>query len=149
MDFRNPPAAQESSHNVEIICEGTVQYSFVSHLSAALRREGISSFVNTDLSVTSSLYGRRNQPICVVFGPVVKDYRGYKNIKVIKPPRDNGICANSYYNTSDSFNPYYPLWFSGRLEDVKRYKSRFPYIYDICRHIIMLQFATTNFEESK
>lgn len=42
---------ETSSRSVNIICEDTVRYSFVSHLSAALRREGISIsvFADTDL----------------------------------------------------------------------------------------------------
>nr|WID60867.1 CHS3 protein [Arabidopsis thaliana] len=40
---------ETSSRSVNIICEETVRYSFVSHLSAALRREGISVFADTYL----------------------------------------------------------------------------------------------------
>lgn len=40
--------SEETSHSVNIICEETVRYSFVSHLAAALRRQGISVSVFTD-----------------------------------------------------------------------------------------------------
>lgn len=97
MDFRNPPAAQESSHNVEIICQEMVPYSFGCHLFAALRREGISSFVNTrDFS------GGQNQAISVVVsadGPFflssmeVYNIWIHKSIKIIKHRRGIGTCA--------------------------------------------------------
>lgn len=53
LGVRNPPAASnnmkfECQKSVNIICEKTVRYSFVSHLSAALSREGISVSVNDE-----------------------------------------------------------------------------------------------------
>lgn len=40
--------SDETSHSVNIICEESVHYSFISHLAAALRRQGISVSVFTD-----------------------------------------------------------------------------------------------------
>ncbi|KAL0647627.1 hypothetical protein Bca4012_045918 [Brassica carinata] len=53
LGVRNPPAASNNmkfdcEKSVNIICEKTVRYSFVSHLSAALSREGISVSVNDE-----------------------------------------------------------------------------------------------------
>ncbi|KAF2574559.1 hypothetical protein F2Q70_00005936 [Brassica cretica] len=54
MEFMKPKAARvmlpmmsEYRHSVNIICEESVQYHIVSHLCAALRREGISVFVDS------------------------------------------------------------------------------------------------------
>ncbi|XP_013630635.1 PREDICTED: protein DA1-related 4-like isoform X3 [Brassica oleracea var. oleracea] len=38
-------SCEKNSHSINIICSETVRYSFVSHLSGALRRQGISVFV--------------------------------------------------------------------------------------------------------
>ncbi|KAG2300257.1 hypothetical protein Bca52824_036729 [Brassica carinata] len=53
LGVRNPPAACndmkfDREKSVNIICEKAVRYSFVSHLSAALSREGISVSVNDE-----------------------------------------------------------------------------------------------------
>lgn len=50
---------EKSSHSVNIICEETVRRSFVSHLSAALRRESISVSVFSDTDFDDQNQGVR------------------------------------------------------------------------------------------
>ncbi|XP_010420518.1 PREDICTED: protein DA1-related 4 [Camelina sativa] len=82
-----PPAARvatpmmaDCSHIVNIICEETVLQSFVSHLSAALRREGISVFVDAcRLRESRSFSVEQNQAALTdgarVFVVVISDER--------------------------------------------------------------------------
>ncbi|VVB14994.1 unnamed protein product [Arabis nemorensis] len=51
--------SDETSHGVNIICEESVRYSFVSHLAAALRRQGISVSVFTDSDPDDQNQGAR------------------------------------------------------------------------------------------
>ncbi|CAA7061444.1 unnamed protein product [Microthlaspi erraticum] len=97
MEFTNQPAAQNDSHSVKIFCEKTEHYSFVSHLSAALRREGISLFVDAcEFPEINSFAGDQNHTISVVVTSnieKVNDPWSHKFIEVIERPRDNGASG--------------------------------------------------------
>ncbi|CAE6107290.1 unnamed protein product [Arabidopsis arenosa] len=104
MEFRNPQAAQNS--RVNIIYKGTVD-SFVSHLFAALRREGISVFMDRDGHKNSWTSNDENHAISVVvISNIVEanDPWSHMFIEVIKPRRDNGIRIMVPYYGFDSFN---------------------------------------------
>ncbi|KFK26011.1 hypothetical protein AALP_AA8G191300 [Arabis alpina] len=51
--------SDETSRSVDIICEESVRYSFISHLAAALRRQGISVSVFTDTDPDDQNQGAR------------------------------------------------------------------------------------------
>lgn len=143
MDFRNPAAAQNSSHSVNIICKaGTAEYSFVSHLFAALRREGISVFLDRG-GYKADIGGYKNQAISVIIisnKVEANDPCSHMFIDVIKPRRDDDgirIMVPSY-----GYNRFNQVWAKRRQEAgiLTRHKTRF---------VLKNKFAKPDFEEFK
>nr|WID60887.1 CHS3 protein [Arabidopsis thaliana] len=119
-----PPAARvtpsikaDCSHSVNIICEETVLHSLVSHLSAALRREGISVFVDAcGLQETKFFSIKQNQPLTdgarvlvVVISDEVEFYDPWfpKFLKVIQGWQNNGHVVVPVFYGVDSLTRVY------------------------------------------
>jgi len=130
-----PPAARvtpsikaDCSHSVNIICEETVLHSLVSHLSAALRREGISVFVDAcGLQETKFFSIKQNQPLTdgarvlvVVISDEVEFYDPWfpKFLKVIQGWQNNGHVVVPVFYGVDSLTRVYG-WANSWLEAEK------------------------------
>jgi uncharacterized protein with von Willebrand factor type A (vWA) domain len=141
-----PPAARvtpsikaDCSHSVNIICEETVLHSLVSHLSAALRREGISVFVDAcGLQETKFFSIKQNQPLTdgarvlvVVISDEVEFYDPWfpKFLKVIQGWQNNGHVVVPVFYGVDSLTRVYG-WANSWLEAEKltSHQSKFVYI---------------------
>lgn len=131
----NPPPPQNNSHSVRIFCEGTGQYSFVSHLSTALHREGISFSVDAcEFPEINSFSGDQNHSISVVVtSEVVKvnDPWSHKFVEVIERPRDKGmqVMVPVFYDVDPLTRVY--GWANRWLEAgyITMHQSRFKYFY--------------------
>ncbi|KAG7551041.1 Zinc finger LIM-type [Arabidopsis thaliana x Arabidopsis arenosa] len=135
MDFMKPPAARvtpsikaDCSHSVNIICGETVLHSLVSHLSAALRREGISVFVDAcGLQESKSFSIKQNQALTdgarvsvVVISDEVEFYDPWvpKFFKVIKGWKNKGHVVVPVFYGVDSLTRGYG-WANSWLEAEK------------------------------
>lgn len=123
-----PPMMSNNSHSVNIICEESVQYSLVSHLSAALRREGISVFVDScGFQETKPFSVEQNQAVTdgarvsvVVISNMVELFDPWvlKFLKVIKRRRNSGHMVVPVFYGVDPLNRVYG-WANRRLEAEK------------------------------
>lgn len=135
-----PPMMSNNSHSVNIICEESVQYSLVSHLSAALRREGISVFVDScGFQETKPFSVEQNQAVTdgarvsvVVISNMVELFDPWvlKFLKVIKRRRNSGHMVVPVFYGVDPLNRVYG-WANRRLEAEKltSHQSRYIYIF--------------------
>ncbi|ESQ41786.1 hypothetical protein EUTSA_v10012485mg [Eutrema salsugineum] len=126
-----PPMMADYNHSVNIICEESVQYSIVSHLAAALRREGISVFVDScKLQETKSFSSvEQNEAVTdganprvsvVVISNMVELYDPWvvKFIKVIRRRRNSGHVVVPVFYGVDPLTRVYG-WANRRLEAEK------------------------------
>ncbi|CAH8380960.1 unnamed protein product [Eruca vesicaria subsp. sativa] len=116
-----PPIMSEYRHSVTIICEESVQYSLVSHLSAALRREAISVFVDSCGFQETKPFVTDGARVSVVVISNIADSCGprvVKFLKVIKRQRKSGNVVVPVFYRVDPLTQVYG-WAKRMLEAEK------------------------------
>ncbi|CAN8300407.1 unnamed protein product [Cochlearia groenlandica] len=70
---------EKTSQSVDIICDETLRYSFVSHLSAALRRAGISISVSAFADLDSDYLNEKSRVSVVVFSETIRLFQNWRD----------------------------------------------------------------------